>query len=120
MIPTCLLVLVTGQPALETAAEAIEYGAFVYLVKPVNPETFVSTVERAARLYRLAQTKRQAIELFGENSGEADRVVLKTKLDQAISGMWMAFQPIVRASNETIFRVFSTSVCSVATGGNCV
>ena len=46
------VVLVTGQPNLKTAAEAIEYGAFMHLLKP---ETFIATVERAARLYRLAQ-----------------------------------------------------------------
>jgi len=101
--PDLPVVLVTGQPALETAAEAIEYGAFMYLLKPVNPETFVRTIERAARLYRLAQTKRQAIELFGESSGESERVGLETNFERALSGMWIAFQPILRASDHTIF-----------------
>jgi EAL domain-containing protein (putative c-di-GMP-specific phosphodiesterase class I) len=101
--PDLPVVLVTGQPALSSAAEAIEYGAFMYLIKPVKPETLVRTVERAARLYRLAQTKRQAIELFGESSGESERVGLETNFERALKRMWIAFQPIVRASDRTIF-----------------
>ncbi len=30
------VVLVTGPPAIESAAEAVEYGAFKYIVKPVD------------------------------------------------------------------------------------
>jgi len=101
--PDLPVVLVTGKPAFKSAAEAIEFGAFMYLVKPVKPELLVSTVERAARLYRLAQTKRQAIALFGDGPVEAERVGLETNFERALRGMWIAFQPIVRASDRTIF-----------------
>lgn len=101
--PDLPVVLVTGQPDLKTAAEAIEYGAFMYLVKPVKPETFVRTVERAARLYRLAQTKREAITLFGDGAVESERVGLEMNFERALNRMWIAFQPIVRASDQTIF-----------------
>ena len=101
--PDLPVVLVTGQPDLKTAAEAIEYGAFMYLVKPVKPDTFVRTVERAARLYRLAQTKREAITLFGDGAVESERVGLEVNFERALNRMWIAFQPIVRASDQTIF-----------------
>ncbi len=101
--PDLPVVLVTGQPGVKTAAEAIEYGAFMYLIKPVKPETFVSTVERAARLYRLAQAKREAIALFGDGAVESERVGLETNFERAISGLWIAFQPIVRPSDRSIF-----------------
>ena len=97
------VVLVTGQPDLKTAAEAIEYGAFMYLLKPVKPETFIATVERAARLYRLAQTKREAIALFGDVAVESERAGLEVNFERALDRMWIAFQPIVRASDRTIF-----------------
>ncbi len=89
--PDLPVVLVTGKPALKTAAEAIEYGAFMYLVKPVNPKTFAATVERAAQLYRLAQTKRQAIELFGESAGEAERVGLEKISSERSAGCGLRF-----------------------------
>ncbi len=101
--PDLPVVLVTGKPAFKSAAEAIEFGAFMYLVKPVKSDLFLSTIERAARLYRLAQTKRQAIALFGDGAVEAERVGLETNFERALSGLWIAFQPIVRASDRTIF-----------------
>lgn len=101
--PDLPVVLVTGQPRFKTAFDAIEFGAFLYLVKPVNPEVFVSAVERAARLYRLARTKRQAIALFGEDAIESERIGLETNFERALSGLWIAFQPIVRASDRSIF-----------------
>ncbi len=101
--PDLPVVLVTGQPDIKTAAEAIEYGAFMYLVKPVVPQTFVRTIERAARLYRLAQTKREAIALFGDGAVESERMGLETNFERALERMWMAFQPIVRMSDRTIF-----------------
>jgi two-component system response regulator HydG len=39
------VVLITGNPDLETALQAIEHGALQYLVKPVNMETLRKTVK---------------------------------------------------------------------------
>lgn len=101
--PDLPVILVTGKPALTSAAEAVEFGAFMYLVKPVSADQLLSAVDRAARLYRLAQTKRQAISLFGNGAIEAERVALETNFERALAGLWIAFQPIVRVSDRTIF-----------------
>ena len=93
------VVLVTGAPAIETAAEAIDYGAFKYLVKPIDLETLRSTVERAAQFYRLARMKRQAIELLGTGFDQE----LEGNFERALKSLWMAFQPIVRSSDRTVF-----------------
>jgi EAL domain-containing protein (putative c-di-GMP-specific phosphodiesterase class I) len=93
------VVLVTGVPAVETAAEAIDYGAFKYLVKPIDLETLRSTVERAAQFYRLARMKREAIELLGTGSDQE----LETNFERALKSLWIAFQPIVRSSDRTVF-----------------
>ncbi len=72
--PDLPVVFVTDQPSLLSAAEAIDHGAFMCLVKPVRPETFVSANERAARMYCLAKTKRQAIALFEDGAVKAEQV----------------------------------------------
>jgi two-component system, NtrC family, C4-dicarboxylate transport response regulator DctD len=54
------VVLITGAPAFETAIRAVEYGAFRYLVKPVNDAELYSTLEHAVNLYRSAQAKRSS------------------------------------------------------------
>ena len=51
--PDLPVVLVTGLPAIESAAEAVEYGAFKYIVKPVDPEILRQTVDQAVHVYRL-------------------------------------------------------------------
>src|SRR5687767_9356635 len=57
------VVLVTGNPNVESAIEAVELGALQYLCKPILPADLVSAVERASRLHRLARLKRDAIKL---------------------------------------------------------
>ncbi len=97
------VVLVTGLPAVESAAQAVEYGAFKYIMKPVEREALRSTVSRAARLYRLAKTKRQALALLGMPGGVSDRAGLEGSFERALSGLWIAFQPIVTASTRTVY-----------------
>ena len=41
------MMFMTGSPALESAVQAIEYGAFRYLVKPVAPAALLDVVARA-------------------------------------------------------------------------
>jgi EAL domain-containing protein (putative c-di-GMP-specific phosphodiesterase class I) len=97
------VVLVTGLPAVESAAQAVEYGAFKYIMKPVEPDALRSTVRRAVRLYRLARTKREALALLGLRGGASDRAGLEGSFERALRGLWVAFQPIVRASDHSIF-----------------
>jgi EAL domain-containing protein (putative c-di-GMP-specific phosphodiesterase class I) len=97
------VVLVTGLPAIESATDAVEYGAFKYIVKPFEPEVLRSAVERARKLYRLARMKREALKLLGANAVSADRAGLEASFDSALESLWMAFQPIVRATDRSVF-----------------
>ena len=49
------VIFVTGTPELSTAIKAIELGAFRYLLKPVDPDELVASVERAVRVRRRGQ-----------------------------------------------------------------
>jgi len=97
------VVLVTALPAIESATDAVEYGAFKYIVKPFEPEVLRRAVERARKLYRLARMKREALRLLGANAVSADRAGLEAAFDSAIESLWMAFQPIVRATDGSVF-----------------
>lgn len=97
------VVLVTGLPAIDSATDAVEYGAFKYIVKPFEPEVLRSAVERARKLYRLARMKREALKLLGANAISADRAGLEASFDSALESMWMAFQPILRAADGSVF-----------------
>jgi EAL domain-containing protein (putative c-di-GMP-specific phosphodiesterase class I) len=97
------VVLVTGLPAIDSATDAVEYGAFKYIVKPFEPEVLRNAVERARKLYRLARMKREALKLLGSNAVSADRAGLESSFYSALGSMWMAFQPILRATDATVF-----------------
>ena len=97
------VILVTGRPAVESAAQALEFGAFKYFVKPVDGRQLVDAVDRAARLYDLAQAKRQAITLLGDRHLDEDRAGLEATFERALKRVWLAYQPIIRASDHSIF-----------------
>jgi EAL domain-containing protein (putative c-di-GMP-specific phosphodiesterase class I)/CheY-like chemotaxis protein len=90
------VILVSGAPDTQTAMDAIELGAFRYLAKPYDTGVFVSVVDRAVRLGRLAAAKRLAMSLAGHDERFlGDRTSLEARFASALSSMWMAFQPIV-------------------------
>jgi EAL domain-containing protein (putative c-di-GMP-specific phosphodiesterase class I)/CheY-like chemotaxis protein len=98
------VILMTGNPTLETAEEAVALGALQYLHKPMRNEVVVQAVERASRLHRIAIMKREALKLLGEAEIAAgDRESLDRSFDRALETMWMAFQPIISAQDRGLF-----------------
>ena len=90
------VVLVTGGASLETALQAVEYGALRYLQKPVDMHNLVAVLKHAVRLGKMARLKREALELLGDpTKGLGDRASLEVGFKRALDGLWMAYQPIV-------------------------
>ena len=77
------MIFMTGSPALETAMEAIEYGAFRYLVKPVPPDALLEVVDargaraqagaRAARGQRWSRSWKASRSAIGPGSRRGSR-----------------------------------------------
>jgi EAL domain-containing protein (putative c-di-GMP-specific phosphodiesterase class I) len=98
------VVLMTGKPDVESAAEAIRYGACEYLFKPIPNAELESTIRRAVSMSGLARAKRDSIRVLDTGRPEAgDRAGLEVTLDRALDSMWMAYQPIVEAATRTLF-----------------
>jgi EAL domain-containing protein (putative c-di-GMP-specific phosphodiesterase class I) len=99
------VLLWTADPTVETAMEAVELGAAQYLAKPVDPMKLTACVNRSATLGRMARLKREALRLGGESSADApgDRAGLSVRLDRAISGLWVAFQPVIDLQRNSVF-----------------
>ncbi len=57
----CPVVMITGFPNLESASEAVRYGAFDYLPKPVNKEKLLKIVSQALRYRELEREKQELI-----------------------------------------------------------
>jgi EAL domain-containing protein (putative c-di-GMP-specific phosphodiesterase class I)/CheY-like chemotaxis protein len=97
-------IIVTGGPAVDTAAKAMEYGALRYLIKPVAPVLLEEVVARAVRLHQMAKVKREALEMFRlEGKHLGDRASLEARLGRAMDTLWIAYQPIVSWSRRSTF-----------------
>jgi EAL domain-containing protein (putative c-di-GMP-specific phosphodiesterase class I) len=98
------VVLMTGDPELDSAMRAVEYGAFRYLVKPVESGVLEDVVRRALRMHKMARLKREALELLGDGRGLlGDRATLEARFAKALDLLWMAYQPIVCWPERSIF-----------------
>jgi EAL domain-containing protein (putative c-di-GMP-specific phosphodiesterase class I) len=99
------VILITGNPDLGSAVQAVTHGALQYLIKPVNMEDLRKVVARAVGLSRMAKLKRDAFALASDRSflGAADHLALGATFERALDTLWMAYQPIVRAADRSLF-----------------
>ena len=97
------VILMTGAPNLESAAVAVEYGAFRYLQKPIESATLESSVKRAVLMHGLAKVKRKALDLLGaEGMRLSDRAALEGRFEKALASLFCAFQPIVSLGQRRV------------------
>ena len=87
--------LVTGCPSLESAKEAVNWGAFCYLTKPVSPRELLDAVARATLPPGGARKTSPQISLASESSAES-------RFERALAGLYMAFQPIVSVTDRRV------------------
>jgi CheY-like chemotaxis protein len=97
------VILLTGDPRLETAIQAVDAGALRYLQKPVSSDEIARALETAVRLCRLARWKRDSLAYLGEHRLVADLSALEWALDEALRGLFLAAQPIVRAQDGSLY-----------------
>jgi EAL domain-containing protein (putative c-di-GMP-specific phosphodiesterase class I) len=98
------VVLMTASPDLKTAMEAVALGALQYLVKPFDVLQLRTVVERAVRLCRIARVKKEALTLVSEGGlGASDRAGLEVTFSHVVETLWMAYQPVVRAADRSLF-----------------
>jgi EAL domain-containing protein (putative c-di-GMP-specific phosphodiesterase class I) len=110
------VVLMTGGPDIESAIEAVEYGAFGYLVKPIPLPRLAQVVIRAARLHEMARVRRQAVELVRTSGSQiGDRAGLESRFASALDSMWLAYQPIVSWSGQSVFAYEALLRCEEPT-----
>lgn len=98
------VIIVTAAPAVDTAAQAIEYGALRYLTKPVELAVLTEAIEYGVRIYRMGQFKREALAHMGIAGMVAgDRAGLEARFAIAVDELWLAYQPVVSWSTHKVF-----------------
>ena len=98
------VVLMTASPLVESAIEAVEYGATRYLSKPIDTRTLVTTAQRAVHMHKIARIQRQAMAYLGDDRKEIGELPgLDASFARALESLWMAFQPIVSWADHSVF-----------------
>lgn len=79
------VILVTGQATLQNAMDAIRLGAFGYLLKPVESESFLHLAERALAAVALRAERKRLAQMLSDS--EALHRTLVEAVDAAIVGV---------------------------------
>jgi EAL domain-containing protein (putative c-di-GMP-specific phosphodiesterase class I) len=93
--PDIPVILLTGTPTLDSAADAVEYRAYRYLTKSARVDVLADTIRRAERYHALGRLKRQAMAANGTGQRAAEAAALEGRFESALGHLWIAFQPIV-------------------------
>ncbi len=94
-------IFLTGSPNLQSAIEAIEYGAFRYLLKPVSLRDLLAVVGRAVGWHRWAAIRREAApEMDGRRA--TDRAGLEARFASALDALYIVTQPIVSSQASAV------------------
>ena len=100
--PDLPVVLLTGDPDIESAVKAVEFRAFRYLTKPTRPKALLDVVERAVHWHRLAMVRREAAREISRGPKSQDDG-LREHFAAALDSLWIATQPVVSWSRKTVF-----------------
>lgn len=112
--PNLPVILVTAGPTVESAIEAVEHGALRYLQKPIDIKEMLEAVRRAVRIGRLSRLENHALALARSGDpalGSLATPGLAREFDQAFDQLWVAFQPIVRWSDHSVFAFEALARC---------
>lgn len=98
------VVLVTGNAQVESAMDAVSFGGFRYLTKPIATDELIAVVKSATSLHRLARLKREALEaVHAQRRLLGDRASLEVHFVDALASLWVAFQPIFDWTGRRLF-----------------
>ncbi|HUJ27984.1 MAG TPA: EAL domain-containing protein [Myxococcales bacterium] len=97
------VILMSGEPGLEAAISAVEYGAMRYMLKPFDLGELRNALVRAVSIRRLAVARRESLELIGHDAQAAgDRAGLIALVENAIRSLRVAWQPVVSWSRRRV------------------
>ncbi len=96
---TIQIIIMTGEPTVDTAVKAVQSGANDYLTKPINKDIFLKTVRHAEQLKVLVDEKSKLEKLnMLYQKGLEEIVVIRTKaLQGAMQGIISLLSSVVEA-----------------------
>ena len=100
--PDLPVLFMTGMPTVETAVQALESGAYRYLLKPVDPDVLLQAVAQAVEVRQSVRALMPDTRPGLTPPSSRVRAELSGRFDSALERLWMAFQPIVCWSERRV------------------
>jgi len=101
--PDMPVILMTGNPRVETAAKAVELGALLYLIKPIQPDYLREMVTQACQRGIEARAARAKLESIpSQSASDSQRRAHNAAFEDAVKNLQMHFQPICSSKDGTI------------------
>ncbi len=91
--PGLPVILISGQPTVDSAIQAVELRAYAYLKKPFSGEALLAAVSKAGRYHKITQAGREAARTAATREARSSE-----GFDRALASLWMAFQPLIDSS----------------------
>ncbi|MCE9615955.1 MAG: response regulator [Lentisphaerae bacterium] len=100
------VILITGEPTVETAAEAVRAGAVDYLTKPFAKADLLHAVQTAVRIHDLDQERRRLLEENRTHQRELERLVQERTVDLNESNhrLSQALEQVTKAQQQLVQR----------------
>ncbi len=106
--PQVQVVMITGEPTVDTATEAVRQGAFDYLPKPVSRDRLKAVVASAARVKALADERARL---------EAENIRYRKHLEEEVAEKAAAlleseekYRTVIENANEAVFVAQGSSL----------
>jgi two-component system response regulator HydG len=103
------VIMITGQPSIETAAESVRLGAYDYLAKPVEKQDLIKTTNQALDYYSIIKAKDQMENEKEKYRSELDTIfrsvqegIVTVDADMKVTKVNAAFERICGLSGQTI------------------
>lgn len=116
--PASPVVIITGAPTLETAADALRAGAFDYIVKPVRKQPLLQTAARALQQKALADEKEQLRRNLEAIFRSVKDAIVTVDADRRVVALNDAATRLCGLKPEEAVGQILTD-CAVTCGGKC-
>lgn len=96
--PNAQVIMVTGDPTVNTATEALRHGALDYLTKPVNKSALLRSVGNAARLKKVDDERRRLEEENQRHRERLEQLVQERtrELEEALATVRRTQQEVIK------------------------
>lgn len=98
--PEAQVIMMTGEPTVETAVEAIRAGANDYLTKPIGKQAILHAVQRAAQIKRLLDERRRLVEANQRYQQQLEELVAQRT--EALRASERRYRLLVETSEDAI------------------